>query len=178
MAKNCSAIKADSLEKDYIKKYDSIQNGYNIDGGGQRTHIVSEETIRKRRETRRKNKLNHVPYHLSEDLKRRQALSRKQSKLYWEGRRKAGLKLTGRHRSTETKEKISIKHKQTGHKPTIYAIQNSINSNSIVVHQFTKNEHKYIRAFKNAEEAVDSLFPNLSNKKLSQSRAQNIRNVC
>ena len=44
--KGCSAM-LDLLEEMYIKKYDSINNGYNSESGGNKNKILSKETIDK-----------------------------------------------------------------------------------------------------------------------------------
>ena len=53
----CSEEEMDEKEIQYIKKYDSFKNGYNMTEGGQfwSPNIHSEETERKRAETREKN---------------------------------------------------------------------------------------------------------------------------
>lgn len=77
-----STEKTDYYEQFYIQYFNTINNGYNIDGGGQINHIVSKETIHKREATKQANKPFRQPYHLSDELKKRQSLSRRNSPLY------------------------------------------------------------------------------------------------
>ena len=69
----CSEEELDKKEIQYIKEYDSFKNGYNMTEGGQfwSPTIHSEETERKRAETRKKNQSlkseNHPRAKLSND---------------------------------------------------------------------------------------------------------------
>ncbi len=169
---------ADQLEQYYIQQYDTINNGYNIDGGGQVVHVVSQETVLKRERTKKLNKPFRKPYHLSEEVKKRQAESRRVSQKYWEGRAQAGLKLKGRKRSADVKLKISNKHVRNNHHPNSAAIQNSINVRSIEVEQYTKDSHQLLQTFKNSIEAAKYLFPDITDKKKIIYKASGIYAVC
>lgn len=175
---NCSAEEADLYEQQYIIQFDSIKNGYNIDGGGQINHIVSKETVQKRNVTRKKNAPNRPKYHLPDELKIRQASSRKNSSAYWDGRKRAGLKLKGVPRSIQVRQKISQKHKASGHRPGEIAILHSITKNSKTVIQYNKKTHEYIQTFVSISEAVRVLFPQLKDKKQLDSKASVISAVC
>ena len=56
--KGCPAM-LDLLEEMYIKKYDSINNGYNLTSGGNKNKIISDETKKKLREAQKNNKNIH-----------------------------------------------------------------------------------------------------------------------
>lgn len=53
----CNSSDADTLEKYYIKKYDSVKNGYNISFGGNTPRHLLEETKKKISEKRLKMNL-------------------------------------------------------------------------------------------------------------------------
>lgn len=76
------------------------------------------------------------------------------------------------------KNKISQQHRLSGHKPNSVALSNSIESNSIAINQYTKEEHMFLQTFKNVPAAIQFLFPDLVDKKIMNSRANNIYAVC
>lgn len=87
----CSEEFADQIEQHYIKIYDSVTNGYNIESGG---HI--EKTISQ--ETRQKMSLAHKGKIVSEETKLKISLGHK-------GKPNGRL---GTHHSKETKLKMSL----------------------------------------------------------------------
>ena len=92
-------------EKYYIKKFDTLNTGYNLDPGG-RYSTPSEESRKKISEAQRNN--NHFGgHHHTKESKNK--MSENISK-YWsdpENRRKQSERLKGRCKSEETKAKMS-----------------------------------------------------------------------
>lgn len=71
VAKNLSKEQADKMEKDLIKKYNTIEAGYNLDigGGGKEPEIV--ETRQARSDSSLRIKKPHVGHHNSTYIKRK-----------------------------------------------------------------------------------------------------------
>lgn len=96
------------VETDYIKLYDSFNNGMNLTSGGGCNHIRSEETINKLKiaATGNKNnvgKKNALGYKHTDDAKIRISESKKNRKSHW----------VGKSQSEEHKSKIAVaKHKK------------------------------------------------------------------
>ena len=179
IAKDLSPEEADEIEQKSIRQYKANlkHSGYNVSGGGQANHIISQETIEKIRQKKIERDKMIPKRHWTKEQIAKQVEARLKSPLFWEGRKKCAEKRQGTHLSNETKNKISLSHKKNNHKPNQIAQQNSINKKSIAINQYTKSEHNYIATYKNSREAVRTLYPNI-NQKMLEIKANNIRIVC
>ena len=100
----CDVDKLDERERYYIKLYDTINNGYNCESGGNENKIVSDESKQKMSEVKKgKYCGENSPWygkHLTEEHK---------SKLS-EARKGENNPMYGKHRDDETRIKISKAH--------------------------------------------------------------------
>jgi group I intron endonuclease len=98
----CSEDQLDDIEIKYIQMYDTINNGYNIESGGNAQKHLSEETKQKLREA-------HIGRKASEETRQKMSESRK----------KDNNPMYGKHHSEEIKKRISENNKgKTGHEIT------------------------------------------------------------
>ena len=102
-----NADELDSLEKNYIKKYNSLApNGYNLTRGGESKKEYSEESIRTMSQKAKGRKI-------SEETRKRMAEASRGRIHSVESKRKISVKLKGRVFSEETRKKMSESHKGT-----------------------------------------------------------------
>lgn len=95
----CPENMLDEVEIKYIELYDSCNNGYNIESGGNANKHLSEETKQKLRES-------HLGKTMSDETKKKMSESRKGNK----------NPMYGKKHTDETKKKISDNNKgKTGH---------------------------------------------------------------
>lgn len=98
LAENLTLEEANKLEDEYILKYNSIENGFNLNRGG-RNHLWTEEQRQQMRERNLGEKNPNYGKPRSEETKRKISDANKISQL-------------GRKHSQETKEKMSQVHKK------------------------------------------------------------------
>ena len=100
----CDVDKLDERERYYIKLYDTINNGYNCESGGNENKIVSDEVKRKLSEAMKGKRCgeNHPMWgrHLTEEQKRKMSKAKKGE----------NNPMYGKHRDDETKDKIRLRH--------------------------------------------------------------------
>ena len=95
----CDESMLDEVEIKYIQLYDTINNGYNIEPGGNAQKHLSEETRQKLRES-------HLGMTASEETRKKMSESRMGDK----------NPMYGKHHTEDTKRKISENNKgKTGH---------------------------------------------------------------
>ena len=100
----CGIDKLDERERYYIELYDTINNGYNCESGGNENKIVSDEVKRKLSEAMKGKRCgeNHPMWgrHLTEEQKRKMSKAKKGE----------NNPMYGKHRDDETKDKIRLRH--------------------------------------------------------------------
>lgn len=174
-----SQTNADELEQQYIQKYKTNvkEHGYNISGGGQKNHLIAEETKNKIREKKIERDKTTPKRHWTKEQIAKQTEARMKSPLYWESRKKVAEKMSGRTRPKEVGLKISLAKK--GQKPSVLAIKKNIEVNSKPINQYDKNSHECIQTFSSIKNAVKSLF-NISilTEQQIRSKISNICSVC
>lgn len=105
----CELEDMDYLETELIKILDSIKNGYNLDSGGHKNKIMSDDTKRKISKSLSGNNNILFGKHLSEETKRKLSESQRGAKSAWYGKHHSEEtlnKLRNRNLSESTKEKI------------------------------------------------------------------------
>ena len=100
----CDIDKLNKCERYYIELYDTINNGYNCESGGNENKIVSDEVKRKLSEAMKGKRCgeNHPMWgrHLTEEQKRKMSKAKKGE----------NNPMYGKHRDDETKDKIRLRH--------------------------------------------------------------------
>ena len=100
----CDIDKLNECERYYIELYDTINNGYNCESGGNENKIVSDEVKRKLSEAMKGKRCgeNHPMWgrHLTEEQKRKMSKAKKGE----------NNPMYGKHRDDETKDKIRLRH--------------------------------------------------------------------
>lgn len=128
--KICDEGNVDYFEIYYIKLYDSIQNGYNLDSGGCKNKTQSPETIQKKSNFMkgRKHTLGHTPWNkgkkMSDEYRLKLSIAHKGKKGRSpspETRKKISEAQIGKKVSEETRRKLSLSHlgKESKHKKKI-----------------------------------------------------------
>jgi len=121
--KICDETNVDYYERYYIKFYDSMKNGYNLETGGCKNKVQSEETIRKKIEANKKRvyKKGIIPWNkglkASDEIKKKLSLAHKgksRGSPSEETRKKISQAQIGKFVSEETRLKLSKSH--IGHK--------------------------------------------------------------
>lgn len=127
----CDETNVDYWETYYIKQFDSVKNGYNLDSGGCKNKVQSMETIQKKIENNKKRvyKKGTTPWNkglkLSEEYRLKlsiahkgQGLGRKLTDKLKEKIKKSNL---GQKRSVETRKNLSLAHlgKESNHKKQV-----------------------------------------------------------
>lgn len=101
----CSLENVDEWERFYIQAYNSLApNGYNLESGGNKNKIISDETRKKLSEV-------HKGKVFTEETRQKMSEARKGMKLSAKTRRKISEVNKGKRLSDETKRKISEAHK-------------------------------------------------------------------
>ena len=102
--KYCDIDDLDEREEYYISLYNTINNGYNCESGGNENKIVSDEVKRKLSEAMKGKRCgeNHPMWgrHLTEEQKRKMSKAKKGE----------NNPMYGKHRDDETKDKIRLRH--------------------------------------------------------------------
>ena len=128
----CGIDKLDERERYYIELYDTINNGYNCESGGNENKIVSDESKQKMSEAKKGKYCgeNSPLYgkHLTEEQKRKLSevmkgkycgekhpmwgrhLTEEQKRKISEAKKGENNPLYGKHRDDETKDKIRLRH--------------------------------------------------------------------
>lgn len=130
VVKICDETNVDYWESYYIKEFDSIKNGYNLDSGGCKNKVQSEETIRKKVEHLKGRKIiGHSAWNkgikLNDEYRKKLSLAHKGqnlgSKMSEEQKEKIRQSNLGKKRTQETKKNLSISHlgKESYHKVKI-----------------------------------------------------------
>lgn len=119
---HCDIDELDERERYYIALYDTMNNGYNCESGGNKNKELGEETRKKISVTKKNNyvKEKHPNYgkHLDQNI--REKISKTLSKDHRfigikrneETRKKISAARKGKHQSEETKKKIQDKKKK------------------------------------------------------------------
>ncbi len=112
----CSYDSVDKWERFYIQVYNSLSpNGYNLEGGGCKNKVHSEETIRKMRESHKniseetREKLRKAGRNQSAEKREKISEFLRQRPVTDETRLKLSKARRGKHLSDETKRKIGEK---------------------------------------------------------------------
>lgn len=128
--KICDETNVDYWESYYIKEYDSVANGYNLDSGGCKNKVQSVETRQKKSNFMkgRQNTLGHPAWNkglkMSEEYKLKLSIAHKgktHSSPSEETRRKISQAQIGKKISEETRLKLVLSHlgKKSHHKVKI-----------------------------------------------------------
>lgn len=128
--KVCNETNVDYFETYYIKLYDSIQNGYNLDSGGCKNKTQSQETIQKKIEANKKRvyKKGTTPWNkglkANEEMRKKLSISHigiKYGPCSEEKKKKISEAQKGKVVSEETRIKLSLSHlgKQGNHRKRI-----------------------------------------------------------
>lgn len=128
--KICDEANVDYFETYYIKFYDSIQNGYNLDSGGCKNKTQSQETIQKKIEANKKRvyKKGTTPWNkglkANEEMRKKLSISHigiKYGPCSEEKKIKISEAQKGKVISEETRIKLSLSHigKQGNHRKRI-----------------------------------------------------------
>lgn len=117
--KICDETNVDYWESYYIKEYDSVTNGYNLDSGGCKNKVQSVETRQKKSNFMkgRQHTLGHPPWNkglkMSEEYRLKLSIAHKgktHASPSEETRRKISQAQVGKKISEETRKKLVLSH--------------------------------------------------------------------